>query len=325
MKRFSIILLCVVMVTTAFVAGCAKKEEPLAKKAAMLLSGPANDGGWNQLAYEGLMTLQNEKGFEVALTENVKQADHLQLLRNYANQGYKYIIAHGYEYGDALTTVAEEFPKVTFIQIGGVAHNNKNLNAVLFTSAEAGYITGVLAALMTKTNKIGLVGAVEIPSIKADFEGFKKAVADFNPNARVIEAWTGSWTDIAKGKEAALAQIAQGVDVIMANGDAANHGAAEAVRGTNVLYIGWSRDQKEYAPDNHIVSNVQSVSAILVNLVDKGEAGELKGELHIMGYKEGAQYLSEFGPQVPESVRQRVMQVVQDVIDGKITDFGGGQ
>jgi len=325
MKRFGIILLCLVLMASVFV-GCAEKEpEATVKKASLLMSGPANDGGWNQLAYEGLMTLKEEKGFEVVVTENVKQADHVQLLRNYANQGFNYIIAHGYEYGDALETVAEEFPAVTFIQIGGVSHNGKNLNAVLFTSGEAGYITGVLAALMTESNKIGFVGAVEIPSIKADFEGFKKAVADFNPAAEVIEAWTGSWTDIAKGKEAALAQIAEGVDVIMANGDAANHGVAEAVQGTDVLYIGWSRDQKEHAPDNHIGSNVQSVAAILINLVEQGEAGELKGDLYIMGYKEGAQYLSDFGDQVPQEVRDTVMQVVQDVIDGKITDFGGGQ
>ncbi|MEW6308818.1 MAG: BMP family protein [Bacillota bacterium] len=321
MKRFTVIMLCILLVATALV-GCTKKEQPLQKKAALLISGPANDGGWNQLAYEGLTTLRDKMGFQIAVTENVKQADHAQLMRNYANQGFKYVIAHGYEYGDALDLVAKEFPKVTFIQIGGVAKNDKNVNAVLFTSAEAGYITGVLAALMTKSNKLGLVGAVDIPSIKADFQGFKKAVKDFNPAATVVEAWTGSWTDIAKGKEAALAQMATGVDVIMANGDAANHGAAEAVRGTKVLYIGWSRDQKEYAPDSHMVSNVQSVANILVNLVERGEKGDLKGALYIMGYKEGAQYLSEYGAMVPADVRAKVNKVVEDIKAGKITDFG---
>ncbi len=319
MKRFLIILLVLLLALTTLVAGCSKKEKPLAKKAAMILSGPVNDGGWNQNAYDGLTALKEKDGFEIAVSENVAQADQINLMRNYANQGFKYIIANGFEYGDAIKTVAAEFPKVTFIQLGGIQHNGTNSDAMLFTSGEAGYAVGTLAGLMTKTNKIGWVGAMDIPSIKADEDNAVAAIKAVNPKATVVSAYVGSWTDVAKGKEAALAQIAQHVDVIIANGDAVNHGVAEAVKGTKVLMVGWSRDQASLAPDNVITSVVQSGAPILLDLVGKGEAGQLKGDLYIMGMAEGAQVLAPFNKIVPQDVQDKVNKVVQDLKDKKIT------
>ncbi|HEY3315338.1 MAG TPA: BMP family protein [Bacillota bacterium] len=322
MKRVLALSLVLVLALTALLAGCSTKpkEEPKpAKKAAMILSGPVNDGGWNQNAYDGLTALKEKNGFEIAVSENVAQADQVNLLRNYANQSFKYIIANGFEYGDAIKTVAAEFPKVTFIQLGGIEHNGANSNAMLFTSGEAGYAVGVLAGLMTKSNKIGFVGAMDIPSIRADEDNAKVAIKAVNPKATVVDAYVGSWTDIAKGKEAALAQIARGVDVIIANGDAVNHGVAEAVKGTKTTMVGWSRDQAALAPDNILTSVVQSGAPILLDLVGKGEAGQLKGDLYVMGMAEGAQILAPFSKLVPQDVQDKVKKVVQDLKDKKIT------
>ncbi len=321
MKRFAVVTLVLALALTTLVAGCSTKpkEKVLAKKAALILSGPVNDGGWNQNAYEGLQAIKDKDGFEVAVSENVAQADQVNLMRNYANQGFKYIIANGFEYGDAIKTVAAEFPKVTFIQLGGIEHNGANANAMLFKSGEAGYAVGAIAAMMTKTNKIGWIGAMDIPSIRADEDNAIAAVKVFNPKAKVIDAYVGSWTDIAKGKEAALAQIAQGCDIIIANGDAVNHGVAEAVKGTKVGFIGWSRDQTALAPDNFITSVVQSGAPILLDLVGKGEAGQLKGDLYVMGLVEGAQTLAPYGKIVPQDIQTKANQVLKDLKDNKIT------
>ncbi|NJN97115.1 MAG: BMP family ABC transporter substrate-binding protein, partial [Anaerolineales bacterium] len=123
-------------------------------KVAMLTSGPINDDGWNQTAYEGLKAVE-AAGAEIANTENVAQADQLDLIRSYADQGFNIIIGHGFEYGDALVAAAEEYPEVKFIQIGGIAANETNILSYLFRTGEGGYAAGILAGLMAKEGKLG--------------------------------------------------------------------------------------------------------------------------------------------------------------------------
>ena len=109
-KTTLIILLAFTLVAGfAFAGGQKEKEtagdsaEEEAPKAAMLMSGPINDGGWNQQAYEGLMLLKDELGYEVAYTELVKKAEQKSLFRNYAKKGYDLIFGHGFEFADAVT------------------------------------------------------------------------------------------------------------------------------------------------------------------------------------------------------------------------------
>lgn len=126
-KKFTSLIIFVV-ISAFLVAGCGQKAATNTNsgqdtkknnlKVALLLSGPINDGGWNQDAYEGLMGLK-DKGAEVSYTENVKPNEIENNLRTYAKNGFNFIIGHGFEYGDALTKVADEFPDVKFLQIGG--------------------------------------------------------------------------------------------------------------------------------------------------------------------------------------------------------------
>ena len=138
MKKTKLIalFLVVIMLASMFV-GCAPKateeapvdtpatteeavETPAAPlKAALLMSGVINDGGWNQSAYEGLVKLQDELGYEIAFTEKVQQADQANIMRDYAKKGFNLIVGHGFEYGDALVAVAAEYPEVKFAQVGG--------------------------------------------------------------------------------------------------------------------------------------------------------------------------------------------------------------
>ncbi len=288
-------------------------------KVAMLTSGPINDDGWNQTAYEGLLALE-KAGAEIANTENVAQADQLDLIRSYADQGFDVIIGHGFEYGDALTTAAEEYPEVSFIQIGGIAQNDRNLVSYVFRAGEAGYAAGILAGYMSPTGKLGGVGAVEIPTIAADFNAFKQAAQVVNSEvADVPVAYTGSWVDIPKAKEAAIAQIDSGIDLILANGDNANVGAIEAAREAGSVYvIGWTRDQSHLAPEQVLTSNEQRVDNILINAIRAIQSGSIEWTNHVVGFAEGAQLLSPLHAAVPAEVAKEVEAVVQAIIEGQI-------
>jgi basic membrane protein A len=288
-------------------------------KVALLTSGPINDDGWNQTAYEGLLAVEGA-GAEIANTENVAQADQLDLIRSYADQGFNVIIGHGFEYGDAMVQAAEEYPEISFLQIGGIAENGKNLASYVFRPGEGGYAAGIVAGMMVESGKLGGVGAVEIPTIAADFNAFKNAAMAVNPNVSDVPvAYTGSWVDIPKAKEAAIAQIDSGIELIMANGDNANVGAIEAAAENGATYvIGWTRDQSHLGPEVVLTNNEQRVDHILIDAINAIQDGSIEWTNHVVGFAEGAQTLSKFHPDVPEEVAAEAEAVIQAIIDGKI-------
>ncbi|MFN8455159.1 MAG: BMP family ABC transporter substrate-binding protein [Anaerolineae bacterium] len=323
-----ILFLCVALVAVLALmiaqAGSAEAEALAQEdfsdlRIAMLTSGPINDEGWNQTAYEGLQVLE-KAGAEIGNTENVAQADQLDLIRSYGDQGFNVIIGHGFEYGDALAAAAEEYPEVSFIQIGGIAENGTNLVSYVFRAGEGGYAAGILAGLMVESGKLGGVGAVEIPTIAADFNAFKIAAQMVNPNVTDVPvAYTGSWVDIPKANEAAIAQIDSGVELILANGDNANVGAIQAAADNGKTYvIGWTRDQNHLAPDLVLTSNEQRVDNILVEAIKEIKAGTMEWKNHLVGFKEKAQTFAPFNKAVPADVATEVNNVVEALADGRI-------
>lgn len=332
---FLVMLLAVSMLTAGIVfAGGKQESEPVESgssesaseaaaeedtlKAAMLMSGPINDGGWNTSAYEGLKQLESDFGYEIAYTENVKQADQKNLLRNYAKKGYDVIFGHGFEYGDALTEVAKEYPDTYFFNIGGVAQGD-NLGAAIFAQGELSYLMGKLAAGFTTSNKIGFVGAMEIPSIANEVEVIKQTVAEYNPDATVTVAYTGSWTDVNKGKEAALAQIANGVDVMICIGDACDVGAIRAAEESGDAYvIGWSGDFNSLAPNVVLTSGVQSVPVMVTQVGEQVKNGTFKNEARVLGIKEGVQFPGTWSPVVPADLKSEIMADFEKIKSGEM-------
>ncbi len=319
---FASLMLALALVLSACGGGATPTEAPAEPteemlSVALLTSGTVTDEGWNQTAYEGLLALQ-EEGYEIANTESVAQADQLDVIRNYANQDFDVIVGHGFEYGDALTTAAEEFPDKYFIQVGGIA-TAENLASYVFEPAEGGYLSGVLASYLSESGNYGFVGAVEIPTIAADEDGYRQAVLERDEDASVVAAYTGSWTDIPKAKEAALAQISSDVDMILANGDNANVGAIEAAEETgDAFVIGWTRDQSHLAPEHVAMSIVQRVDRLLLMAIEDIEAGTFEGKNYVVGAKEEIMAPSDFGPMVPEEAKEAVMETYEQLQAGEI-------
>lgn len=303
-RKISICLVLVMLGLMVFANGALAEKK---WKAAMLLSGPINDGGWNTAAYNGLEKIRTELGFEIAFTEMVKKSDQLTIARNYARNGFDVIYGHGFEFGDALKEISEEFPNVKFVNIGGGV-SGENLASGRFVVGELAYLTGKLAALFTKTDKIGFVGAMEIPTIQGEVERIKETVGIYNPKATVTVAYTGSWVDINKGKEAALAQISNGVDVIIAIGDACDVGAIKAAQAKKDVYIiGWSGDFNALAPDVVLTSGVQSVEEICLITAQSVKDGTFVGNETEYGIQDGVQFFGTWSNSVPAELRELLM------------------
>ncbi|MFW6030748.1 MAG: BMP family protein, partial [Halanaerobiales bacterium] len=207
-----------VVLTLILVLSFVVSENILAEedfKAALLVSGNVDDEGWNQSAYEGLVLIEEKYGWDIAYTETVGQAEQYDIMRSYANQGFDLIIGHGFQYEDALKRAAEQYPDVYFLQIGGFAENGDNLSSAVFTEGHSGYLPGILAAGMTESNKVGLIGAEALPTITTEFAAMQNAIKKYNEEAEIMESYVGSMVDVGAARETAIAQINQGVDIIV--------------------------------------------------------------------------------------------------------------
>jgi basic membrane protein A len=290
---------------------------------ALLLPGSLNDGGWNAAAYAGLMELQDE-GYEVAFTENVGIAAIEEAMRNYASEEYDLVIGHGFEFGEPAMRVAPEFPDVKFFVSGkmpdGVSEADlpENAGFMDYREYEGAYLAGIIAGGMTESNIIGYVAGLEIPTQLSDMAGFVQGVKRINPDAKVYGVVTGTFEDPAKGKEAALAQIDMGADIICQSADSTGMGAIEACLERNVKIIGYGGDQYEMAPDlmmTCFTTDNASVVRLQASLIEDGTFGGL----WTPGVVDGVVALSpfhNFEDKIPQEVKAEVEKAKAEIENG---------
>lgn len=289
-------------------------------KVALLLPGSIGDAGWNANAYKGLQQIQAE-GYETAYTESIPIPDIEAAFRGYAEQGYNLIIGHGFEFGEPALKVAPDFPN-TFFHVSGKAPPNvtipKNVGFLDQQEFQGAYLCGVLAGLMTKSNKIGYVGGMEIPPQLANLAAFTTGARSVNPNVQILGVLTGTFEDPEKGREAAQAQIANGADIIMQTADSTGMGAIQLAKEKGVYIIGYGGDQSEMAPDLFLTSLVVDNPKAIALQVDRINQGTFGGSVWVAGIKEGIIDIAPFGPAVPKDVAEQISKLREDIISGKL-------
>ncbi|WP_313155265.1 BMP family protein [Lacrimispora sp.] len=340
MKKLAALFLAASM-ATASLAGCGKKAETKAEtsktsetsetskasetsktfKVALCLSGAANDMGWCQSAYEGLKLLESDYGCETAYTENLTPDDIEAAFADYAANGYDVVIGHGYEFGDPAVEVAEQYPDTKFIVTEGEVSAD-NVASYVTKCEEGGYIMGMLAAGMTKSNKIGFVGPIQGSSLVKIMNGFEDGAKSVNPDIEVQTAWTGSFTDTALGKEAAQAMIDNGADVIGHCANESGTGAINAAKEANVYATGDSYDQNGLAPETVLSSSVYHIPKVIETAFQTVSDGSFAGAIYELGMKEGAVSIAsyhELEDKVPDEVKAEIEKKVSAIAAGEFT------
>jgi basic membrane protein A len=245
-------------------------------KVALILPGRIDDVSWNQAMYEGLMKVKREMGdaLQVKVTEEVYNvADTEPALRDFASLGYDLVIGHGFQFQETMMKVAPQFPKVKFALASGfklkpnVAIYDVNLQ-------EGGYIMGILAGLLTKSDKVGVLGGVDVAEIHRGHAGFKHGVKSINPCIQVMELFTGDWRDAAKAKEGAISMYESGADIIWHSGDGIGLGVVEAAKEKNRLVLGNVADQHKLAPDNVLSCVIYKWDSVIRNMVRDIKSGK---------------------------------------------------
>jgi basic membrane lipoprotein Med (substrate-binding protein (PBP1-ABC) superfamily) len=234
-------------------------------RVALLTPGPISDAGWNAAAFDGLELIKNRLGAETAMVQTRSPVDFDDSFRDFANRGFNLIFAHGYEYTDSAINIARYFPDTYFvISSGGAA--SKNVASLTFKIDDAAYIEGVLAGGVSTSGIAGAIGGVELPSIKLTFEGFKRGFLSVRPNGHLLISYTGKFDDVGAAKEAALAQISRGADILIHDADAAGLGVFQAAAQSHVLAFGTIRNQNDIAPDVVLASAVTSTAEAFLKI-----------------------------------------------------------
>ena len=218
-------------------------------KVALLTPGAISDQSWNGGAYQGLLRIRDSLGAQISHIQTKTPAEFEENFRQYGNQHYALVFGHGFEFQDAAKAVAPSYPQTQFVITSGNS-SAANVSGMVFGFAEPSYLAGIVAGSVTRTNKLGVIGGTELPPVRESFRAFEQGVHSVNPSARVISAYIGNWDDVGAGKEQALAQLANGVDVIFQNADAAGLGIFQAVRESSHAYVfGTNSNQNDIAPD----------------------------------------------------------------------------
>ncbi|HEY3316640.1 MAG TPA: BMP family protein [Bacillota bacterium] len=318
------ILLVMVLVASVFTMGCAKsqpKETEKKIKVAAVFPGSIQDLAWNQDGYTVLMKLKDELKLDVSYQENVSQSEVKDVLRNYAREGYDFIIGHDLNFTDPVAEVAPEFPKVMF-GISGGYKSGANFASVTGTNWESAYLAGALAGLLTKSNKIGILTSSDSTVAKTMGKAFEQGAQVYNPKAKATRTFTGSWNDSVKGKELTKAMIRDGVDVVFTNAGQSSMGGLEAAKEGGILAIAAPNDLWQVAPDTIVTSAISSSGAMLRNLVEMYVKKTFEGKVYVMGVKSGVEDLTpyhNFDSKLSKDIKDKVAKVRQDLIDGKVT------
>jgi basic membrane protein A and related proteins len=286
---------------------------------ALLTPGPVSDAGWNAAAYEGLQFIRHQLGAQTALVQTTSPADFDDAFRDFAARGFNLIFAHGFEYTDAALNAGREFPHSYFVVTSGSA---ASANAsISFKIEQAAYILGVLAGGMSITGVAGTVGGIELPAIKLTFAGFERGFLSVRPGGRVLTSFIGSFDDVGAAKEAALAQISQGADVLFHNADAAGLGVFQAAAQRHVYAFGANRDQNDVAPDVVLASAVTSIPQAFLKIASQVKAGDFHPRMLEFGMADGMVRVianQRLESRIPPSVMTRVKITEQAIVSGKI-------
>jgi len=327
-------LLLALVLVLGLVAACGATEEPTAApvqptkeqaaepeagkpRVALVLIGPISDMSFNGLAYEGLMAIEEELGLEVAYAESVPPAEFDETYRSFSDEGYDIIIGHGFEFGEPAAKIAPEYPDIYYLVNNGNVMG-PNLASLEPVFEEAGFLVGALGGLMTESNRVGAVGGMEFPIIVRGIEAFGAGAQYVNPDVEATTAYIGTLDDVARGKEAALAQISTGVDVIFHIANEAGVGVIEGAKEEGVYAIGFGFDQNSLAPETVLTSFTVSYPAMMVEGVKRILNDEFVGEIQKYGLEVGAVDIADYHGTVPDDVAAEIEKIRQEIIAGTV-------
>lgn len=290
------------------------------KRIAYLAAGQATVGTYEIAHHTGFQKMLQTYGFEATTVEKVDYSKAPELMRTLAAQGAAVVIVNSSGFAAALDEVAPEFPKTWFVGTSDIRPPDKHKNMAGFVPNwnEIGYLVGTGMGLATKTNKVGILSGVPVMAFNRIVGSIMQAAKAVNPNVSVEVRYTQSWVDNARSKEAALALIAGGVDILAAYIGSADAGVIEAVREKNIKMVAHLMDAHHLAPKHIFTSGVVNTERMYDILGGLIAQNTLEPKIYSMDIANG---VVTFGPTrglVPDAVERKMAEVREAIRSGAV-------
>jgi len=290
-----------------------------AQPAVIFELGGKFDKSFNQAAWNGAERWKKETGKEYLEFEVQNAAQREQAARRFAERGANPVVGIGFPQASSIEAVAKAFPKTSFAIVDMVV-DLPNVQSFVFREHEGSFLVGMLAAMASKTAKVGFVGGMDIPLVRKFLCGYEQGAKYADPKVQVLSQMTGStpaaWTDPARGAELTKAQIAQGADVVFAAAGTTGLGIMQAAKDAGRLSIGVDSNQNHLHPGSVLTSMIKRTD-VAVYQAFKG----VKPGITALGLKEGGldYALDEHNDKlVTPEMRRRVEAARADIIAGRL-------
>ncbi|NYV27884.1 BMP family ABC transporter substrate-binding protein [Streptobacillus felis] len=314
-----------------FVFSCGNKEEvkevSTAKKIAIVYStGGKGDKSFNDSAYMGIQQAIKDFGIEVSEYEPKDTSDEAKnVLSEYAQTGeYELIIGIGFTITEALIAVGEEYPNQKFVMIDDVIEGKDNVLSIVYDEQEGTFLTGALAAMMTKTNTIGFIGGVEAPVIYRFATGYFQGAKYIKPDINVLISYingSDSFNDPVAAKQLTEVIISKGADVVMHAAGASGSGVFKAVEEMKVYGIGVDSNQDGEVPGYILTSMIKRVDTGVYESIKSVLNNEFKGGVKYLGVKDNGLGVTDFEftrDIIGQENIDKINSIIEDIKSGKI-------
>jgi basic membrane protein A len=286
--------------------------------------GGKDDKSFNSSAYGGASEAKKKLGIFLKYVEAPDDNAYETLLRAFAQRDFDLVIGIGFAQKEAVTKVAAQFPKTHFAIVDSVV-DLPNVRSLLFEEHEGAYLVGAIAALTSKTGKVGFVGGMDIPLIRRFEMGYEAGAKEANPQTTVLANYVGvtseAWNNPPKGKELAIAQYDAGVDIIFAAAGASGLGVFDAAEERKKFAIGVDANQDWTKPGLILTSMLKRVDTAVYTTIEEAQAGKFEGGVKKFGLaNKGVDYsVDEYNANIlTDAVRKRADELKAEIIAGRI-------
>ena len=308
-----------------WLVGCPLQAASAEFKVALLLDrGGKDDKSFNSSAYEGATRARTKLGVCLKYVEAADDNAFEPSLRAFAQRDYDLIIGIGFAQKEAVRKVAAQFPQKHFAIVDSEV-DLPNVRSLMFEEHEGAYVVGAIAAMTSKTGKIGFVGGMDIPLIRRFELGYEAGAKRINPDITVLANFVGvtseAWNNPPKGKELAISQYERGADVVFAAAGASGLGVFDAAEEKKQFAIGVDANQNWTKPGLILTSMLKRVDEAVFSTIQEASAGRFTGGVHRFGLaNHGVGYAcDQFNAKIlTESVRRRADELKAQIIAGKI-------
>jgi basic membrane protein A and related proteins len=278
------------------------------------------DKSFNQAAYEGAERWKKTSGQPYWEFEIQNAAQREQSAQRFAQRGANPIVGIGFSQAASIEAVARAYPATRFAIVDAVV-NLPNVQSFVYREHEASYLAGMLAAMTSKSGKVGFVGGMDIPLVRKFACGYEQGARAVNPKIEVATSLIGStaaaWTDPVRGAELTKAQVKQGVDVVFSAAGTSGLGIMQAAKDARIYAIGVDSNQNGLHPGTVLTSVLKRVDLAVLQAFQGVKPG-----VTALGLKEGGVDLAmdeHNAKLVTIAMRARLDAARADIASGKLT------